>query len=68
MSLRARTLRHLREQLRSVARDGGLRERELQDFVCCLAEIAATDLKEAKSSLLDLSCDLDGIIHYKENE
>lgn len=63
-ALREFKLFEIRCELKELGRKGGLDAKELQDLVCCLAESAASYLTSAKTSLTDLSCDLDGVVHY----
>lgn len=69
LGYRAARLLKLRCDLKAIASENGpLTAKELFDFVCCLHAVAGKDLVEAKASLLDLSCDLDGIVAYGVDE
>lgn len=63
LGYRAARLLKLRVDLKAIVQTGRLSAQELQDLVCCARECAGSDLVEAKASLLDLSVDLDGIVH-----
>jgi len=68
---RSRNLQALRNDLKDIVRNGRLDAQEMQDMVCCLKECSADLRKDAidiKASLLDLSCDLDSLIHYGSDE
>lgn len=65
LNMRSELLFGMRERLKCFTRmNGRLTAKEAQDFICALVECMGGDLKEAKASLTDVSCDLDGIIHY----
>jgi hypothetical protein len=63
-ALRAFKLFEIRCELGHIGRNGGLSPEELFELVCCLQSNAASHLTEAKASLTDLACDLEGIVHY----
>lgn len=61
--MRAFKLFEIRCELREMGRNGGLNESELFDLVCTLGASAAAHLNEAKESLSDLACDLEGLVY-----
>lgn len=65
---RASDLLEIRTDLRRIARHGGFTAAELYDMVACLQACLPEhgNLLEAKKSLEDLCCDLDGLVNYYE--
>lgn len=65
---RSMELFRIRDQIKTIVKSGKLTAKEAQDMVCCLAECLGDDIREVKESLTEVSCDLDGIIHYGSND
>ena len=62
---RASDLSEIREDLRRIARRGPFSAKELFDLLTCIQSCMpiSGDLPEIRGGLVDLACDLDGIVH-----